>query len=1231
MNRKIWILVGFAILFIAFAANYAGAESCLNNWQGGACTGPITYTANTNLFTNVSTNGIIVLNSGVQLDTNGFVIYTKSNIYINGIITTGIDFGTESIGDGNNGQSFSNSYAGSGGGGGSQNVCNACGGNGGNTKAAGGITGGDGGIPSAPSITNANIQTWQTGGFINYLTSGGGGGGYSNVGADVGEGANSVYGLYIQANYIYINPLSGYISANGITGQAGSSAGGGQSGGGGGSGGGTIILAYGSAGYSNTGGTGTYSVAPGAGGAQGGPASPGGSGGYGQFLTYQYTTPPITLPIYPICTNNWEGSPCTGNIIYTQNTFLYSDINATGNLVINIGVSLFTNGSSIWITNSLIDNGVIYTENSPNTGAVNGDPGTSFLNSFGGSGGGGFSAYGLFCGNQGGNTLANAGLGFGGNCGSLSTANGVAASAPTVTNPTIQTWYNGGFQNYLIGGAGGAGADSSNHNLNGANSPFGIYIQANTMTFNSHEPYAINVTGLAGQPSISGAGGGNGGCSGGGVIILAYGSIYSAGSYEIHGANSISDDCGGAGGNGQVAVFQYTTQPIPTTPFSYNPPSNPTLMLSNTFIDQGQSILFTAGETNGNQLFTYNYLIINTITTHIVANQLYVDVASNANTFFFTPLIADIGNTLAANVIITEDGAYSNTINTIYTPIGYNSMPTITANSISNTLIDSGQYTTFTVTEAGGTGAAFNALLYNITSGTQQASNRIITALGGSNTITIKTASLKNSNSFTYNWIISDTGTTTEYVFNSISNSMTVNTALGIPSLSVSITPTVTTTQSEVFTASFLGGTSPYTYNFQVENIISNTILANMLIANSFTTNTFTWVVPAADGAGSGNTFRANVIITDGATTNVIANSVYSSTVTITSSYSAPPTPALILSNVLVDQGQSTLLTGIVTGGIGSYTYNFQIVNAISGTQIANMLYTSDSSLQATWLYTPLAATLGNTLKANVVITDAHPTTVNSVYNSIGYNSLLLPTSVIPLSSTQSVGSPITVTSSYPNSGTATYGYDWLVYDSNNNIVYNTGSFSSANTLAFSVPYQGTFYANVLVQDSATTMTTANSVPVVIIGTAPQSSGGSTGGGGIVQTTTIPANMITNTSIALPLSAIELQTAIYTAVSDFLGCKASAIGWLSPYVPAGLQQTQLWQAIDGFMLGYAYYVLIISGIFALIARISAKQSKSLAYKLFIGFGIIFVVSLFLIASTAAYTGVTGNVLSCSVI
>lgn len=91
----------------------------------------------------------------------------------------------------------------------------------------------------------------------------------------------------------------------------------------------------------------------------------------------------------------------------------------------------------------------------------------------------------------------------------------------------------------------------------------------------------------------------------------------------------------------------------------------------------------------------------------------------------------------------------------------------------------------------------------------------------------------------------------------------------------------------------------------------------------------------------------------------------------------------------MIDQGQSILFTATTSNGIGSYTYQYYIINAQTGAIIANRLYSGVAGTTNSFLWTPLPDLYSsNTFKANVVVTDSHPTTVSSAYKPFGYNSL---------------------------------------------------------------------------------------------------------------------------------------------------------------------------------------------------------------------------------------------------
>lgn len=272
----------------------------------------------------------------------------------------------------------------------------------------------------------------------------------------------------------------------------------------------------------------------------------------------------ITFYYYPgTCTNNWNGAiPCIGSVTYTQNTVLSGNLNVSGNILIQSGVSLTTNGYSYIIaggTNGFSNFGTIRTGSSANNGigGTNGANGISSFNSLGGSGGAG-GGQGAGLGGYGGNTFAKGGVGSVG-----AGTSGTNVVTPTITNAGIRNWLSNGMQQTLIGAGGGGGAGSAGQG-DGGRGGYGLYIQATNIIGG-----AIIANGIKGFDATN-ANGAAGAGGGGGTVILSYNSQTSnsistnvlGGSNGISGANAMIS---GSGGNGLLLTFQWTTPPLNTT------------------------------------------------------------------------------------------------------------------------------------------------------------------------------------------------------------------------------------------------------------------------------------------------------------------------------------------------------------------------------------------------------------------------------------------------------------------------------------------------------------------------------------------------------------------------------------------------------------------------------------------------------------------------------------------
>lgn len=263
------------------------------------------------------------------------------------------------------------------------------------------------------------------------------------------------------------------------------------------------------------------------------------------------TTTIVPASVTPTTYNPTYGLTFYGNVEYNRSTVIWGDVAATGNITIDKGVVVTTNGSSFLAGGTFRNLGVIDTGNTSAQAAL-GAKGRSYPNSYGGSGGSG--------GGGGGHS-----------------SSGGSANAPGLSALVIQGWYANGTANYLTGAGGGGGCRNKGYAGNGGNTHAqgglyqdqgvactgvggsggagarGIYIQANTLIAG-----IINANGQSGAAGTTNAGG----SGGGGVILLTYGvGGYTPGAYNVNGGGATMD--GGAGGSGQVLNYSYGSGPAP--------------------------------------------------------------------------------------------------------------------------------------------------------------------------------------------------------------------------------------------------------------------------------------------------------------------------------------------------------------------------------------------------------------------------------------------------------------------------------------------------------------------------------------------------------------------------------------------------------------------------------------------------------------------------------------------
>ena len=427
----------------------------------------------------------------------------------------------------------------------------------------------------------------------------------------------------------------------------------------------------------------------------------------------------------------------------------------------------------------------------------------------------------------------------------------------------------------------------------------------------------------------------------------------------------------------------------------------------------GNTITFTSSWTGGTSTYTANYLIVNTITGNLVANMLFTGITGTSNSFTWVIPSNLAGNTISANVFITDSATSQETTNSVKTGTLTVVAPALSIPVLSSCpsaiKVEAFQSVSCTATVSGGTSPyTYNWLMSNSVTGAIVANTLYTGIVSASNTLTY---SITSSNIYPYtynspekfNVIVTDSYPTT---VNSVySGNVYFTTSLAVTSLSP-INPTIDGGQSITLRGSWSGGFSPYTANWYT-GPSGNTCAqdsANVLATYSSlsaTSNSIT-VTPT-----STNSYCIGV--TDSATTPVTQLS--SNDVVFVNT--ALGTPSLTASNTpTVNTGQYEAFSSSWTGGTLPYTANYLVFNTVTDALVANALYTGITGTSNTFLWLVPTADAGNTISANVFIMDSasNPVTVNSI--QLSSITISQSTTTSTTSTSTSIASTFTSTSS---------------------------------------------------------------------------------------------------------------------------------------------------------------------------------------------------------------------------
>ena len=212
---------------------------------------------------------------------------------------------------------------------------------------------------------------------------------------------------------------------------------------------------------------------------------------------------------------------------------------------------------------------------------------------------------------------------------------------------------------------------------------------------------------------------------------------------------------------------------VDTAQITITPLSSVAISPTSPIIDSGQSINFTGSWSNGKTPYTavlYSGSSSSCTSDISPANV----VQTNSGIVFYTTSFSPVSPTPSAYYCVNVVDGSSATANSVATQVTVDTVPTGSAITPTTRTLDLGQNVIISTTLSNGAGP-FTANLVYSNNGTV-ANTVTDIALGG--TANLKFVSAK-SGVFTFNIVVTDTGTTTPYTFNAQgSSTITVNPAL---------------------------------------------------------------------------------------------------------------------------------------------------------------------------------------------------------------------------------------------------------------------------------------------------------------------------------------------------------------------------------------------------------------------------------------------------------------------
>ncbi|MGA8302710.1 MAG: hypothetical protein WA691_05875 [Thermoplasmata archaeon] len=512
-----------------------------------------------------------------------------------------------------------------------------------------------------------------------------------------------------------------------------------------------------------------------------------------------------------------------------------------------------------------------------------------------------------------------------------------------------------------------------------------------------------------------------------------------------------------------------------STSFTLTVDSNPTVSVS-----PAGPLIYDEGQTSLRLTATVSYTGPNTASvewyrsTSLPCNASSTDTHTSGSTF--TPNTGVIGTRYFC-AVVSDSGVPGYTSPSNPVEVVVNSAliapgaPTITSNPV----VDQGQTSALTATLTNnGTAPYAWQWLYSTNGGSSYApaTSSVCATTGGSGasggaveTCSFSTTGSTPTGSYLFELEVTDSASTPETLTSAASQPVTVNTALTTPAAPTPGEPKMDVNQALTVTGTIPSSGSPtYSWQWLIEvngagGYVTATQCGASASGSGAAAGAFETCTIPGGTLTTGDSYTFEFLVTDSATAPEAAISAVSSTVTVSSSLTAPTPPTTGAAKL--DANQLLTVTGTIPStGTASYSWQWLVeVNGAGGYVDATQCGASESGTGATGGAVETCTIPGGTLTAGdsytfeFQVTDSattHETSASAPSSTVSVSSALtMPAVPTPSAAKLDVNQPLTVTDTIPSSGTTPYSWQWLVE------VNGAGGYASATQCGASASGSG--------------------------------------------------------------------------------------------------------------------------------------------------------------------------------